>query len=82
MIPTMDLTQRELVKRLKELVDYVADPDSRIQDPQKFAEAYARLVNLATLYPDKFGTKYVQHNLGIKRIAYIRELLGERHEPR
>lgn len=76
MIPSIDLSQKELVRRLRGLVDFVSDPENRIKDPQKFAEYYARLINLASLYPEKLKRKYVVHNLGIKRIQYIEKLMG------
>ncbi len=76
MIPSIELSQRELVHRLRDLVDYVADPESRLKDPQKFAESYARLMNLISLYPDKLEKKFVRHNVGQRRLDYIERLLG------
>jgi hypothetical protein len=75
MIPVGPLSQREFVARLRDLVDFVRDPERRYQEPEKFAESYARIIRLATLYPENFSTKYVIHNLGQKRIDYIRDLL-------
>lgn len=77
MIPVGQLSQREFTRRLRDLVDFVEDPENRYLEPEKFAESYARIVKLATLYPEKLKTKYVMHNLGKRRIDYIERLMGE-----
>jgi|GEM_PF-5572586 len=74
-IPAQPLTSKEFIRRLRELVDFVKDPESRYADPDRFAQSYARIIRLANMYPEKFETRYVIHNLGQKRIAYIRQLL-------
>lgn len=76
MIPVGKLSSREFVARMRELVDQVRDPEWRYHDPEKFAEYYARIIRLATTYPDKLDSKYVIHNLGKGRIEYVRGLLG------
>jgi len=76
LIPVDDLSQRELVRRLRDLVDFVKDPERRYLEPDVFAEKYSRLINLAYRYEDLLDRKYIIHNLGKKRIAYIRSLMG------
>jgi hypothetical protein len=75
MIPTGTISHSEFVARMRELVDKVRDPEWRYLEPEAFAEAYARIIRLATLYPEKMKTRHVIHNLGQKRIDYIRQLL-------
>ena len=76
LIPVEDLSQREFVSRLRGLVDFVKDPEKRSLYPQEFARKYSRLINLSYRYEYLFDRKYVIHNLGKKRIAYIRNLMG------
>jgi hypothetical protein len=77
MIETIPITSRELVRRLKKLVDFVSDSDNRIIDPQKYALNYARLVHLGAEYRDRLDTPYVKHNLTDRRYSYILRTLGE-----
>ena len=77
MIPSERLPQRELVKRLRELVDYVSDPDHLFTEPVRYAESYARLISLARIHRAQLETRYVQHNIGKRRSIYICRLMGE-----
>ena len=74
---SIQLSTNELTRRLKELIDIVADPDAPILDPAKYTQAYARLLNLVTFHPDKMNTPYVLHNLGAARVDFLSKLTGQ-----
>ena len=77
MIPSIELKQDELLRRLRELIDLVADPDLPIKDPAAYAQAYARLVNLIAHHENKMGSAHVLHNLGAARVKFINEITGK-----
>lgn len=74
---SIKLSTNELTRRLKDLIDIVADPDAPILDPAKYSKAYARLLNLITTHPDKMKSHYVLHNLGAARVDFLSELTGQ-----
>lgn len=77
MIETLPITSRELVRRLRKLIDFVADSENRIIDPEGYANAYARMVHLGREYRGKLDTPYVKHNLTDRRMGYLLNALGE-----
>jgi len=77
LIPTKDMSARELTERLRSLVDIVSSPEIRYENPSRFAESYHQLITLAETYREKLGTPYVVHNLGKWRLEYVENLLGD-----
>ena len=77
MIPSIELKQDELLRRLRELIDQVADPDLHIKDPAAYAQAYVRLINLIARHENKMSSAHVLHNLGAARVKFINELTGK-----
>lgn len=77
MIPSRGLTQDELIRRLKTLVDILSDPDTPILTPALYAESYARLLNLISKHPEKMRSKHVLHNLGAERVRFLSDLTGK-----
>jgi hypothetical protein len=77
MIETLHIGSRDLLRRLKELVDFVSDSDNKIIDPSRYAINYARLINLAKENRERMDTKFIRHNLTPRRYDYILRLLGE-----
>jgi hypothetical protein len=71
LIPTRELSQRELVRRLKELVDSVLDPEYRIKHPEAFAKDYHCIVMIVSRQKTQLHTKYVSHNLGQARLQFL-----------
>jgi hypothetical protein len=74
-IPVGAISQREFTRRMRMMVDFIKDPENRYTDPQTFASYFSRIVILATTYPEMFEATHVKHNLGIKRIKYIKEII-------
>lgn len=78
LIPTRELSQRELVRRLKELVDSVLDPEYRIKHPVAFAKDYHCIVMIVSRQKAQLHTKYISHNLGQARLQFLDALeIGE-----
>jgi hypothetical protein len=76
LIPTNPLTSRDLVRRLREIVDRVSDPEYRIRNPQEFAMDYHIMITLAKENHEKLDTVYAVHNLGVARREYIERCLS------
>jgi len=77
MIPTRELTHRDLVRRLRDLVDKVSDPEYRLRQPQQFAEDYHVMITIAQDNYIKLNSPYATHNLGKWRREYIEKCLTE-----
>ena len=75
-IPYQVLSGRQLISRLRELVDRVSDQEYRFRYPDAFALDYHVLLHLVETNKDVIYTKSVIHNLGKRRMQYIDELLG------
>ena len=76
LIPSIELNQDELLRRLRGLIDIVADPDLSIKDPAAYTQAYVRLLNLIARHPKKMKSKHVLHNLGEVRVNFLKDLTG------
>ena len=75
-IPSIELETIELLRRLRGLIDIVADPDLSIKDPAAYTQAYVRLLNLIARHPKKMKSKHVLHNLGEVRVNFLKNLTG------
>ena len=76
MIPSIDLPKAELLRRLKGLIDKVADPDFAMVNPAEYSQSYARLLNLIERHSHQMQSKFILHNLGGKRVDFLCELTG------
>ena len=73
MIEARQLSQRELVRRLREIVDRLTDPTYRITDPEGYAVDYHVMVALSLHHRKALDSAYVRHNLGERRLRAIRQ---------
>ncbi len=75
-IPIRNLSQREIVQRLRELIDHIMDPAYRIKQPDAFAQDYHILLSIVTRQPNQVTTKYVIHNIGQERARFVLDLIS------